>query len=212
MDFLISTSFSFWGYWSSPLFWLQANLNPWNVTLSPSTLLSYPSIFGSSYFSRKLIRYILLIQYLCFIFLFNNDLHEQLWLQEERFLYPIYPLIGLSAAITWTCVESCLRALKLPEKFTQYLTFALVVSSSVISISRVVGQYRGIYKIWSIFCIACLMDPTIWMSGTGYHAPMDVFLELNRLSWESEGDKNNYNVCVGKEWHRFPSSFFLPNK
>ena len=151
MDFLISTSFSFWGYWSSPLFWLQANLNPWNVTLSPSTLLSYPSIFGSSYFSRKLIRYILLIQYLCFIFLFNNDLHEQLWLQEERFLYPIYPLIGLSAAITWTCVESCLRALKLPEKFTQYLTFALVVSSSVISISRVVGQYRGIYKIWSIF-------------------------------------------------------------
>ena len=145
-------------------------------------------------------------------FRFNNDLHQQLWLQEERFLYPIYPLIGLSAAITWTCVESCLRALKLPEKFTQYLTFALVVSSSVISISRVVGQYRGIYKIWSIFCIACLMDPTIWMSGTGYHAPMDVFLELNRLSWESEGDKNNYNVCVGKEWHRFPSSFFLPNK
>ena len=87
-------------------------------------------------------------------FRFNNDLHQQLWLQEERFLYPIYPLIGLSAAITWTCVESCLRALKLPEKFTQYLTFALVVSSSVISISRVVGQYRGIYKIWSIFFVS----------------------------------------------------------
>lgn len=41
---------------------------------------------------------------------------------------------------------------------------------------------------------------------------MDVFLELNRLSWENEGDTNSYNVCVGKEWHRFPSSFFLPNK
>jgi hypothetical protein len=22
---------------------------------------------------------------------------------------------------------------------------------------------------------------------------------------------NDVNVCVGKEWHRFPSSFFLPN-
>lgn len=43
---------------------------------------------------------------------------------------------------------------------------------------------------------------------------MDVFMELSRLSWEAnEMDTNRgYNVCVGKEWHRFPSSFFLPNK
>lgn len=42
---------------------------------------------------------------------------------------------------------------------------------------------------------------------------MDVFLELNRLSWESEGDKAiGSNVCIGKEWHRFPSSFFLPKQ
>ncbi|XP_046447419.1 alpha-1,2-mannosyltransferase ALG9-like [Daphnia pulex] len=107
--------------------------------------------------------------------------------KEERFLYPIYPLFGLAAAFTWTCFESCVRALKLPEKFTQYLTLALIVSSSGISVSRVIGQYRG------------------------YHAPMDVFLELNRLSWENEGDSMKYNICVGKEWHRYPSSFFLPN-
>ncbi|XP_032777256.2 alpha-1,2-mannosyltransferase ALG9 isoform X1 [Daphnia magna] len=107
--------------------------------------------------------------------------------KEERFLYPIYPLFGLAGAITWTCAESCLRALKLSEKFVQSVTLALVISSSIVSVSRIVGQYRG------------------------YHAPMDVFLELNRLSWENEGDTKEYNVCVGKEWHRFPSSFFLPN-
>ena len=50
----------------------------------------------------------------------------------------------------------------------------------------------------------------VWIIG--YHAPMDVFLELNRLSWESEGDSMQYNICMGKEWYRYPSSFFLPNK
>ncbi|EFX68930.1 hypothetical protein DAPPUDRAFT_259349 [Daphnia pulex] len=92
-------------------------------------------------------------------------------------------VFGLAAAFTWTCFESCVRALKLPEKFTQYLTLALIVSSSGISVSRVIGQYRG------------------------YHAPMDVFLELNRLSWENEGDSMKYNICVGKEWHRMKLLF-----
>ncbi len=41
---------------------------------------------------------------------------------------------------------------------------------------------------------------------------MDVFLEMNRLSWESNDKDRGYNVCMAKEWYRFPSSFFLPNK
>lgn len=43
---------------------------------------------------------------------------------------------------------------------------------------------------------------------------MDVFLELNRLSWESGKGKAiaGPNVCMGKEWHRFPSNFFIPHQ
>ncbi len=49
----------------------------------------------------------------------------------------------------------------------------------------------------------------------GYHAPMEVYGELYKLSSDDtvhrlSADKE-VNVCVGKEWHRFPSSFFLPS-
>ena len=39
---------------------------------------------------------------------------------------------------------------------------------------------------------------------------MDVFLELNHYSWGSDIENQSLNVCIGKEWYRFPSSFFLP--
>ena len=44
---------------------------------------------------------------------------------------------------------------------------------------------------------------------------MDVYKSLNSykiLSFtEQFPEVAEVNVCVGKEWHRFPSSFFLPN-
>lgn len=134
--------------------------------------------------SRSIPLWLALVPLYVWILIFFTQPHK-----EERFLFPIYPLIGFAAAMTWACVESCLRALKmLPGTFGQWLTLVLLVSSSTISISRVVGQYKG------------------------FHAPMDVFLELNRLSWENDKETTtSYNICTGKEWHRFPSSFFLPN-
>jgi alpha-1,2-mannosyltransferase len=46
----------------------------------------------------------------------------------------------------------------------------------------------------------------------GYHAPLDLFMELNNLSAEKNlRSEQTINVCTGKEWYRFPSSFFLPD-
>jgi len=115
------------------------------------------------------------------IFIFFSQSHK-----EERFLYPVYPLIGLAAAFTWICADGILKALKLPARFSAWLTLGLVISSSAISVSRIVGQYKA------------------------FHAPMDVFLELNHYSWGSDIENQSLNVCIGKEWYRFPSSFFLP--
>lgn len=51
---------------------------------------------------------------------------------------------------------------------------------------------------------------------TGYHAPLDLYPEFHRiakdLSIHTVPDGRPVSVCVGKEWHRFPSSFLLPNK
>ena len=48
----------------------------------------------------------------------------------------------------------------------------------------------------------------------GYHAPLDLYVEFNHMSSNLEhpfpGDRY-INLCVGKEWYRYPSSFFLPS-
>lgn len=41
---------------------------------------------------------------------------------------------------------------------------------------------------------------------------MEVMIDANKLGLEGEIPKDMYiNFCVGKEWHRFPSSFFFPS-
>ncbi|RJE19424.1 Alpha-1,2-mannosyltransferase [Aspergillus sclerotialis] len=42
---------------------------------------------------------------------------------------------------------------------------------------------------------------------TAYNAPLKVFEPL----WKPEVAHGGESVCFGKEWYRFPSSFFLPN-
>ena len=50
----------------------------------------------------------------------------------------------------------------------------------------------------------------------GYHAPLDLYPEFHRIardpSLHSVPDGRPVTVCVGKEWHRYPSSFLLPHR
>lgn len=43
-----------------------------------------------------------------------------------------------------------------------------------------------------------------------YHAPIDTYTQLSN-DYLTLPKSDVINVCVGKEWHRYPSSFFLPN-
>ena len=47
----------------------------------------------------------------------------------------------------------------------------------------------------------------------GYRAPMEIYTHLQSKDVESavKGIRGDINVCVGKEWYRFPSSFYLPS-
>jgi alpha-1,2-mannosyltransferase len=42
---------------------------------------------------------------------------------------------------------------------------------------------------------------------------MEIYTQLQSKDVESavKGIRGDVNVCVGKEWHRFPSSFYLPS-
>lgn len=50
----------------------------------------------------------------------------------------------------------------------------------------------------------------------GYHGPLDLYPEFYRIATDptihTVPEGRPVNVCVGKEWYRFPSSFLLPDK
>ncbi|KAF2898396.1 hypothetical protein ILUMI_07779 [Ignelater luminosus] len=125
--------------------------------------------------------------------------------KEERFLFPIYPMICLCAAITvdilqklWFRVLCFLKTqpvkmLRLSHgphylDSTLFIMIGTIVISALLGVSRIFALYRN------------------------YHAPLDLMMELNRFPAEGKLNTNNpVNVCFGKDWYRYPSSFFLPS-
>ncbi|KAG7163517.1 Alpha-1-2-mannosyltransferase ALG9-like [Homarus americanus] len=98
---------------------------------------------------------------------------------------------------------------QLPRKNTAtYLPFWLSLSPLYLWLTIFMLQphkeERFLFPVYPLVCLA----GTITIA---YHAPLETFMELNRLAAE-EGFPSDrpINVCMGKEWHRFPSSFFLP--
>lgn len=119
--------------------------------------------------------------------------------KEERFLYPIYPLISLCGAITLDIcqkiffrIKSAIVKINTATHYlnhTTFITVFVVIMSVLFNVSRILALYRN------------------------YHAPMDTFMELStsRDILEDPNSSRPINVCIGKDWYRFPSSFFLPS-
>lgn len=119
--------------------------------------------------------------------------------KEERFLFPVYPLISLCGAITLDIgqkiffrIKSSIMKINTATHYlnhTTFITVLIVVISVLFNVSRILALYRN------------------------YHAPMDTFMELStsRDLLEDPNSKEPINVCIGKDWYRYPSSFFLPS-
>lgn len=106
--------------------------------------------------------------------------------KEERFLYPVYPLFLILASVGLMLFGKHMPRLK---KLTVYLTLSL-------------------HLVFSLMRLLALLK--------NYSASIDVYVRLNEPfvkhnSMQLE-HKEEMNVCVGKEWYRYPSSFFLPEK
>uniref|UniRef100_A0A3Q2QSV8 Mannosyltransferase n=1 Tax=Fundulus heteroclitus TaxID=8078 RepID=A0A3Q2QSV8_FUNHE len=117
--------------------------------------------------------------------------------KEERFLFPIYPLICLSGAVALSSLQKCYHFLFQRYRLEHYtvssnwLALSAVVAFTALSLSRSVALFRG------------------------YHAPLDLYPEFHRIAKDptlhSVPSGRPVSVCVGKEWYRFPSSFLLPH-
>ncbi|KAI8367633.1 Alg9-like mannosyltransferase family-domain-containing protein [Radiomyces spectabilis] len=129
--------------------------------------------------------------------------------KEERFLYVAYPLITLNAAISLYLIRSW--ASRVARAFganvnvrayvLQYTSLAFLAVFALISVSRILAvvlRYRAPVSVYG----------ALWQD----RAP-DQIVNLNYLQEDFPYNVSlkEKNLCVGKEWYRFPSSFFLPS-
>ncbi|TQN67047.1 Alpha-1,2-mannosyltransferase alg9, partial [Colletotrichum shisoi] len=114
--------------------------------------------------------------------------------KEERFMYPAYPFLALNAAMSLHILLTAFgnsdpKTLvgKIPAKLKLSLVTLVLLLSFDISLSRV-------YGIWS-----------------AYSAPLTLYKPLGAgVSGQQGLGVRGDTVCFGKEWYRFPSSYFLP--
>ncbi|KAH7353621.1 Alg9-like mannosyltransferase family-domain-containing protein [Plectosphaerella cucumerina] len=111
--------------------------------------------------------------------------------KEERFMYPAYPFLALNAAIAAHIVltfvgQSDPKTLvaKIPAQLRLLAVTLTLILSFDIGLARVYGVYSA------------------------YSAPTAIYSPLNDgpNPLGVAGD----TVCFGKEWYRFPTSYFLP--
>lgn len=105
--------------------------------------------------------------------------------KEERFIFVVYPLLCLLAAAALDLITRGLA--KLCSFFRPAAAVLAVTAFAALSVSR-------IYAVQS-----------------GFSASQDAWLHLSETVLAGS-EHSPANVCVGKEWYRFPSAFFLPSE
>lgn len=103
--------------------------------------------------------------------------------KEERFMYVIYPLLCYNAV----------HAIEFLKELFESLSSKHLRPSTT---QALLGAFKSIF----IALYALLSLARILAQLRGFAAPMHVYGEVKDYS----------TICLGKEWYRFPSSFFVP--
>ncbi|KAG2681696.1 hypothetical protein I3843_11G156700 [Carya illinoinensis] len=109
--------------------------------------------------------------------------------KEERFLYPIYPLVCVAASAVIESFPDLFRDKYNPNDKPLMFTMAKLLRPVVLSL------------------ILCTSHARTFSLINGYSAPLEIYKLLEHHDDAGTGSV----VCVGSEWHRFPSSFFIPD-
>ncbi|EOD41157.1 mannosyltransferase, Alg9 like-protein [Emiliania huxleyi CCMP1516] len=121
---------------------------------------------------------------------------------EERFLFPAYPLFLLAAALAASearRVAAALLARCAPRRAQR---------------GREGGPHGVWPPLWGLPAAALAASALLSAGRVGalvsyYGAPLEVYSEVS-AALSSRADDSPLRVCSGKEWYRYPSSFFLP--
>ncbi|XP_074290231.1 alpha-1,2-mannosyltransferase ALG9-like [Silene latifolia] len=167
-----------------PLFYVHNAFNNFNFAFVLALL--FPATLLVQAVRRKFVPELLIFISPIYIWLAFMSLQPH---KEERFLYPIYPLICVAASAFIESlpdffhdkyVRNDRSLVVLAAKFVRPVILSLIIS---ISYSRTFSLIHG------------------------YSAPLEIYKHLDYHEDAGVGS----TLCVGSEWHRFPSSFFVPD-
>lgn len=119
--------------------------------------------------------------------------------KEERFLFIIYPHMALCAAQFLSQTLHIFRSRSpssspsSPSSSSRWNLFQKTVVFLVVAVYTTLGVSRT------------------YATMNNYNAPLSVYRSLYS-EIESNPTTSDINVCVGKEWYRFPSRYFVPNQ
>lgn len=109
--------------------------------------------------------------------------------KEERFMYVVYPALCMNAAFAFDIV------ILLVQLVSRIVGLA--------RISRVLKTFARVSIVLGFIVVSLSRSAAL---SYYYGAPTKVYEEL---SLESSSTDELQNVCVGREWYRYPSSYFL---
>ncbi|PIA42223.1 hypothetical protein AQUCO_02100239v1 [Aquilegia coerulea] len=109
--------------------------------------------------------------------------------KEERFLYPVYPLVCVAAAAVIESFPDLFRDKYAPNEKSLTVMIAKILRPMVLGL------------------ILCASHSRTFSLINGYSAPLEIYKHFEHHEDVGTGSV----VCVGSEWHRFPSSFFVPD-
>ena len=167
---------------------LLLNFNVWFIL----ALASLPLFLLQKLFSRRaagesfqsgLRTLVFLSPFYMWLAIFTLQPHK-----EERFMYPAYPFLALNAALA---LHTLLAFLGDPNA-TLVGRIPAKLKLAVVALGLIASVDVGLARIWGLY--------------SGYHAPLALYAPLAEGSAGGPGD----TVCFGKDWYRFPTSFFLP--
>ncbi|KAJ2935635.1 hypothetical protein H1R20_g1457, partial [Candolleomyces eurysporus] len=143
--------------------------------------------------------------------------------KEERFMFPSYPLLCFNAAMTVYLMRGWLEVAFIKVTKSPYqasrttmfrnFTFSIIVGTIVISLARIVALYKyyhapmGVAFNFQMHELPRLLNDTGLLPVYPANLPEDEQPSIDLTAIQ----EFNLTLCYGKEWHRFPGHFLVPN-
>lgn len=113
--------------------------------------------------------------------------------KEERFMYPAYPALALNAAMA---LHIILAAFGKSDPRTLIGKIPAQIKLLAVALCMLASVDLGVFRIFGMY--------------TAYSAPLKIYEPLQVPGVGTLGSPGDA-VCFGKDWYRFPTSYFLPN-